>query len=133
MNNLPRNSRFARFAATLLLASLAIRALVPVGYMPGNLNAGTLAELCPVASAATFELLGSADTHHHHYNTDDANAFSITTACPIGSSIFFDALPVLADIPDVQLIRHVRTEQHRFLSEPTYRPRKQHARAPPLS
>ena len=94
-------------ATTLLLATLAVRALVPLGYMPGNLLAGEFAELCPVASAATFALLGDAATHDHHHGDESSSAVSVGSACPIGTSLYFDALPALQFTADLQLQQQV--------------------------
>ncbi|MGI9201187.1 MAG: hypothetical protein ACR2QL_09020 [Woeseiaceae bacterium] len=128
-----RNAGLRRFATSLLVATLAVRALLPVGYMPGNLAAGEFAELCPVGSAATFQLLGSAATHGHHHDDNESDAVSIGTACPIGSSLFFDALPTLSAAAEQQNLQPIFENVARGLSVLTA-PRSSHrARAPPLS
>ena len=135
MNTSIRHGLLHQIAAFLLLATLGIRALVPVGYMPGNLLDGKFAELCPVASAATYALLPAHDNHHHDHQSggqDDA-AYSMDSACPIGSSLFSDALP-MADQMVEPAIRPQTFERPLF-----FRPHsaKQHrnypARAPPVS
>ncbi|MGI9271552.1 MAG: hypothetical protein ACR2QT_07250 [Woeseiaceae bacterium] len=93
MNTSIRNSRLQYLASGLLLATLALRALVPLGYMPGNILDGEFMVLCPVASAASLELLSSETTHHH--GNEDETGVSVDRACPIGSSLFFDAIPTL--------------------------------------
>ena len=133
MNTFSKQSRLRRLATAILIATLAIRALVPVGYMPGNLIAGEFAELCPVASAATFELLGTQAGHEHHHGSTDAEAVSLGTACPIGSSLFFDALPTLAVITDAQAIVHVYQDALRPQTVVSIAFPNRHARAPPLS
>jgi hypothetical protein len=96
MNNFLPTRVSHRIAAMLLIGSLAVRALVPLGYMPGNLLAGNLAELCPVASAATYTLLAAHDLHRHqHDGASGEAAYSIDSACPIGSTLFADALPAM--------------------------------------
>lgn len=115
MNKLAKISVLRRIATVLLVATLAVRALVPVGYMPGNILAGQLAELCPVASAATFTLLGSETSHEHHHGAEEADAYSIGVACPIGSSLFFDALPTI--LAPIELAR----QQHILSSTPIVR------------
>jgi hypothetical protein len=74
--------------------------------MPGNLLAGELAQLCPVASAATFELLSSKATHQHHHGEPGKELPSVGSACPIGSSLFFDALLALDGFGSVALQQH---------------------------
>lgn len=117
----------------MLLATLVVRALLPVGYMPGDLLAGELAQLCPVASAATFELLDSNSAHEHSHS-DNGNEYpSVGTACPIGSSLFFDALPSLNESNNFAVLRHPRphtltVRSHLSSFTPTYP-----ARAPPHS
>jgi len=92
MNNFLQRRLLRQIATALLLGTLAVRSLLPLGYMPGNLLDGKFAELCPVASAATYALLSEHDSHHEHNAPGDA-AYSIDSACPIGSTLFSDALP----------------------------------------
>lgn len=137
MNTFLRQRLFRQFAAVLLLATLGVRALLPAGYMPGNLLDGKFAELCPVASAATFTLLAADTTHHHHGQhgngeRDDA-AYSIDSACPIGSSLFADALPA-ADITISPVPRSRDFERATPGSVFTSKPHRYYpARAPPVS
>ena len=94
MQNILRNHRAGRLVSALLLGSLAIRALLPKGYMPGNLLAGNFAALCTVASAATYKLLTAPSSHgHQHSSTPGEAEYSIESTCPIGSGLFSDALP----------------------------------------
>jgi hypothetical protein len=132
VNNFLKKAGLRRVATSLLVATLAVRALLPMGYMPGNLAAGEFAALCPVASAATFQLLGSAAEHSHHHG-DDSDTISIGTACPIGSSLFFDALPTLptaVELQDLQAIFEITAEDQSVQTAPQTIHR---ARAPPLS
>ena len=132
MNNFLRKAGLRRVATSLLVATLAVRALLPMGYMPGNLAAGEFAQLCPVASAATFQLLGSVAEHSHHHS-DDADAISVGTACPIGSSLFFDALPTLpttVELQDLQAVFEITARDQSVLTAPQTIRR---ARAPPIS
>ena len=132
MKILIRKPILSRLTAALLVATLAVRALLPIGYMPGNVFAGEVAELCPVASAATFSLLGSSEGHDHH-QADDADSFSVSTACPIGSSLFFDALPTLAPTLQVQRIEPVAQYAVPISPKLAVVTSTQRARAPPLS
>ncbi|MEM8815354.1 MAG: hypothetical protein AAGE85_05975 [Pseudomonadota bacterium] len=46
-----------RFYIPLIVLTLAVRAIVPLGYMPGKLLAGEFMVLCPAGSAPSFALL----------------------------------------------------------------------------
>ncbi len=132
--NISLKSRGLRRAAiSLLLATLAIRALLPLGYMPGNILAGEFAILCPVASAATFELLSSSRTHEHHHGEAGKELPSVGTACPIGSSLFFDALPTLDASAGFALSRYELPRAVTFHSHFATFSRTYAARAPPRS
>lgn len=122
-----------RAALILLTTTLAVRALLPLGYMPGNLQDGTFAELCPVASAATYQLLGTAAEHKHDHGNDAADSYSVGSACPIGNSLFFDAIPsFLAQTKTLQQ-KHVLPEASITQSAAVAALRNYPARAPPLS
>lgn len=64
----------ARLSAVLLLALfLAVRGLVPAGYMPAAVASGSLYGLChgDARSAFLLQSLASAESagsHHHHHN-----------------------------------------------------------------
>ena len=55
-----------RLLQLALLATLVLRVLVPVGYMPAALSAGWPVQLCPdgLSSAAMTALLGEQHQHH---------------------------------------------------------------------
>ena len=55
-----------RLLQLALLATLLLRVLVPVGYMPAKLSEGWPVQLCPdgMSAAAMTALLG--DQHQHH-------------------------------------------------------------------
>lgn len=135
MNKFMRPRLLRHFAAALLLATLGVRALVPMGYMPGNLLDGKFAELCPVASAATYELLAAqADQqHNHHAGGQDDAEYSMDSACPIGSSLFSDVLP--APDQSVELDLQSGSFEHPLLvsSHSSRQYRFYPARAPPVS
>jgi hypothetical protein len=136
MHSFLRHSLASKITAALLLGTLAIRALLPLGYMPGNLLEGKFAELCPVASAATYALLPQDESHQHHAHhghATDGNDYSMDSACPIGTSLLADVLPGF----DVQILLGAGPEVFHQLSTTrgylarfeSYYP----ARAPPLS
>jgi len=56
---------------TLLIVAMALRALVPVGYMPVALDSGVPLAVCPVASPGLHRWIAAmhaeaADVHAHH-------------------------------------------------------------------
>ena len=87
----------------MLFAALALRAVIPLGYMPGNLAAGTLVEMCPDGMPAGFvELLGG----QHHHGGHDANSDSASASieyCSMGHLLAPTAVaagePAILDIP----------------------------------
>lgn len=86
---------------SLLMAAIVLRAVIPLGYMPGNLLAGEFMVLCPTGLPAHTSL---ASAHAHH--GDDAAMLDADQACPIGAALKQAALP-----PDItfaaQLARYV--------------------------
>ena len=117
MNTSIRQSPRRRAVTGVLLASLAIRALVPPGYMPGHILDGEFMVLCPVASATTVALLQTRTSIEHHHGGPDTNGPSVSSACPIGSSLFFDVLPevesrLLPVLPQLLPARLSRDQVH---------------------
>jgi len=90
---------------TLMLLSVAIllRAIIPVGYMPGSLQSGLLFELCPEGLPA--ELIQSLSGGHQHHMADDAESAHSFEACAIGHLAVTAATASFADFltePPVQ-------------------------------
>ena len=79
-----------RFAAGLALLGLIARALIPLGYMPGNLLAGEFMVLCPSGLPANL----AHALHDHH----DAATVTVEAdrACPIGAALTYAAMPTEA-------------------------------------
>ena len=74
--------RARRNALTLLLAAMALRAIIPVGYMPGSLGGELLFEMCPEGMpTAMVQALGGK---HHHGGGDDEAATPGLEQCPMG-------------------------------------------------
>lgn len=133
MNNFRRHWLLRQIGSALLLGTLAVRALLPLGYMPGNLLDGEIAQLCPVASAATYSLLSAGSPHHHQHGAPGDAVYSIDSACPIGSTLFSDALP--ATYPSNAIVPHA-TEYRQVHVPQSFSARPQPvypARAPPYS
>ena len=80
-----------RKLAWLLAASLMLRALIPLGYMPGNVLAGEYMVLCP----AGLPPLARASGHHEHHAAADETT-SLDQACPIGTAMLQAAAPAPA-------------------------------------
>ncbi len=53
-----------------VLASFAIRAFAPLGYMPSTSGSGLFFELCPEQLPAGFVVSNSSSSHNHHNHSD---------------------------------------------------------------
>ena len=71
-----------RPAVMLLLAAMALRAVMPVGYMVGTLGGDLLFEMCPEGMPSTM-VRALGDEHHHGADADAASAVS-SEQCPMG-------------------------------------------------
>ncbi len=98
-----RNRQFLLVAA---LATLALRALTPDGYMPGSAGSGLLYELCPEGMPVEImqALAGDGQHHHHHGGDGETTSASGAEQCPIGhmlaSAIAMDTTPASDMLPD---------------------------------
>ena len=79
-------SPFRRWAARLALAGILVRALIPLGYMPGNVLDGEFMVLCPSGLPANI-------VHALHGHHDADAALELDRACPIGGALHYAALP----------------------------------------
>jgi len=92
-----------RWLGLLLCVALCIRAVVPLGYMPGDLLDGKFVELCPTSSPALAAFLGSEGDHSGHgahgadEGSDQGRAADLSRACPVGFALNFAALIALPD------------------------------------
>ncbi len=99
-------TRFVRHRRTFVvaaLATLALRALTPEGYMPGSRDSGLLFELCPEGlPAVVVQALAGTDSHHHqeHAVEEQSGQVSATAQCPIGHMLA-SAFAVDIDTQDV--------------------------------
>lgn len=82
-----RKKRIRRIAAGVAIIGLLARALIPLGYMPGNLLAGEFMVLCPSGLPGRV----GASLHHHHETSE--TAFDADRTCPIGAALQYAALP----------------------------------------
>lgn len=106
---------------TLLIAAMALRALVPVGYMPVALDSGVPLAVCPVASPGLYRWIaamhvGAADAHAHHHahvhprdhgaapasDEDGSPAASASSSCPFAAWLYTPPLGAgaMAAVPD---------------------------------
>jgi len=68
--------------------TLAIRALIPVGYMPGDMTAGEIVVLCPTGMPA--EVMQALHRGHHDH---DQSVVDVDRSCPIGTALQPDFIP----------------------------------------
>ena len=75
----------------MVLATLALRAAIPAGFMPAAVGSGLPFEMCP--SAVPAEILaamsGAGQHHHHHAGHDSGGKDGHFNAgdCPIGQAL----------------------------------------------
>ena len=85
----------------LLLAAMALRAVMPVGYMVGTLGGDLLFELCP--SGMPSAMVHSLDGEHHHGGGDDAASAVSIEQCPMGHLLmpvaFSDSISIALELP----------------------------------
>jgi len=77
----------------LVLGALLIRALIPVGYMPGNLVAGEFAVLCPTGLPDEI-----AHLLHQGHHDDGEQQVDMDADCPIGAALKLIAISSPASI-----------------------------------
>lgn len=111
--------RTKNVAMLALLLGLALRAAMPLGYMPAAAGTGLLFELCPDRLPANVTLAGTpASGHHHHSESDSGSqpAAEVDT-CQIGHLLMSAAAidntapelaAVLQPAPTIQLKTAVR-------------------------
>lgn len=103
---LGRRKRFGlapNYVVFTLLVGLATRAIIPAGYMPGNLLAGELMVMCPAGGATTIALLQPKKPHQHPHHGDGSETRSADESCPIGLALLLDAISDVPAAPDATL------------------------------
>ena len=110
------------------IACLALRAIVPAGYMPGNLLAGEFMVLCPVGMPA-----GIAQQLHADHGDHERGVLDADRSCPIGSALQPAYLP--QDVIQASFIRTPpdHSASYRYQGVTTDRIRQYQSRAPPLA
>jgi hypothetical protein len=82
----------------LLLAALALRAVIPIGYMPGSLGGELLLELCPDGMPTAMVQALGGEQHHHHGGDKDQTTDASLDQCQMGHMLTSVALSSNADI-----------------------------------
>jgi len=124
----------------LVIPALALRALIPVGFMPVAAEQGFALEFCPGAGALPPGVeLASAHAHHHHHaggggHGSDPSSLTHHAPCLFAASATLAPAPVLAEAltappVDARVDAGVHTGQ---LSPPTIL-RAQSPRGPPVA
>lgn len=112
--------------AVLALGAVLLRALIPLGYMPGNALAGEFVVLCPTGlPAAIAQTLHDGHLHHEP-------AVDMDQECPIGNALQTAALP--APLPAAIVTGdRVRYDAAESVTPPYRAPVRQYPiRGPPL-
>lgn len=73
--------------AGIVFVALGARAIIPLGYMPGDLLAGEFMVLCPSSNAP--ELFKS---EHHAHADHKKSGIDADTTCPIGTVLLVAAI-----------------------------------------
>jgi hypothetical protein len=121
----------------LLLLGLAVRIVMPAGYMPAPIGEGGPFVPCPGGLSGALFLVdhgSGSGTHHSHGTGDAADADASTDVwefCPFGA-VFGSAVLVNDSYSALPVVQQGAPPAHRRLpvSLPELRPF--HARAPPL-
>lgn len=125
--------RHAGFA--FLASALALRALIPVGYMLAGLGSDSPLALCPAQSADLVRALAAADphAHHHHLHGEDAGSSGAVDRANGGCAF---ALALVAALPSAAVAPAPLGTSLAFSGSPrvavaTLRNRSASARGPP--
>lgn len=119
--------RLRRVMTKAAIAGLILRALIPLGYMPGNIFAGEFMVLCPSGVPASFTM---ALGHHHH--GQDTTAVDADQTCPIGTALQHAWLPQAhiefsIEVPQLDIVAIEIASVNSASTQRFYSPR-----APPL-
>lgn len=128
-------NRPTRFVLLTLTIGLAMRALIPAGYMPGSLEGGSWFVLCSSNLPAGFSVSAVADEHHHRGMHGDAAGSSVVSGdCSFGHILSGAMIPsdlaVLASRFSPAAPVDAGAEQAFIPGTTVLRPR---TRAPPLA
>jgi len=110
------------------VACLILRAMVPAGYMPGNLLVGEFMVLCPVGMSAGIAQMLHSDHDDHGRGVLDADK-----TCPIGSALQPAWLPQDVRQASFTMTPAAQSATYRCQSGTADRIRSYQSRAPPLA
>lgn len=110
-------------SAVLML--LALRLIMPAGYMPAPAGSGLLFELCPEGlPVAVISAISGGGHHHHHGGDDDSKSGSTNDQCPIGhmlsATIAFDDADALQWLPAPESFQAVSVRSVRRATRTQY-------------
>jgi hypothetical protein len=108
------------------MACLVMRALIPAGYMPGNLLDGEFMVLCPAGMSPS--LLSAAGNAHEGHEQD---FLDVDRDCPIGSALQFAWMPMELNDSRSEMGLPVFAGATRDRTVITPAVRYYHSRAPP--
>ena len=117
-----------RLLMSLGLATLALRSLIPLGYMPGDLLAGEFVVLCP--TGVPLEVMRQLHRGHHDH---DAKVVDVDQSCPVGSALQPAWLP--APEPAQLVLQHAsdKIDFYPLSSFYAIHARRYDSRGPPLA
>ena len=120
-------------AILALLLGLALRAAMPLGYMPAAAGTGLLFELCPDQLPENVTLAGTSAPGHRHHGQSESGSQPTAEAdtCQIGhllvsAAAIDNTAPELTAVPHPASTIQPRTAVRRQVSRSDYR-----SRAPP--
>ncbi len=105
------HSTLKQTAISALLLGMLLRAVTPLGYMPGTSGDGLLFELCPEQLPPGFVMPGAASAkhQHHHGNSGDSPADAESDLCQIGHLLFS---AVAVDQTDAEVVSNQSLPQY---------------------
>jgi len=114
----------------LLSASLLLRALIPIGYMPAAAGSGLVFEFCPEGIPKAFMQVLAGDSAAGHGHTGHSEAADEVHHCPVGhlllSAAAVDDSGQAEAIPSQSVPAPVSPRSWTSVSRTTY-----HSRGPP--
>lgn len=124
-----RLRRLNRLVTALAAVTILLRAIIPLGYMPGNALAGEFMVLCPAGvPAAVMEVL---HPDHGHHGGHAASVINADRDCPIGSALQPAWLPADFAVTALELAPFAAPQFYFSESFSGLVPRRYESRAPP--
>jgi Protein of unknown function (DUF2946) len=127
--------RRLRLLIALLLPLLAVRVLLPDGYMVSTESGNLRVVICPAGLGGLNPSKLPGQHHQHHHQQDDADQSpTIGEDCPFAHAAIHAPPPqllagVVTPVPEFRFVSRYLDQ----LPHPTGPPRQTSARAPPVS